>query len=234
MAGKRKKQKDSKRPFDHYEDSYVVELSSLYRKAKLQHRTLLDVVDVRFDSDGWECEDQELLNFFGYDNYKIHLWDTGDEDDGYSDETKRQREMETDTDKNLGGNFVAVTDDSDKFHSIVFMRIPKGDAEKIAAVNIALFNHELGHVDDFERSTTFRVGETLDLAAAEAYAHGFACRKLMKLGYRWPLAFYAQKLIADHLESPVESVKKAAKSIHATAEYREWCKYARAFLDEEF
>ena len=47
------------------------------------------------------------------------------------------------------------------------------------AFNVAVFLHEMGHVDDFERGRNLVVGQPVDARKAELYAHDYACRTMI-------------------------------------------------------
>jgi hypothetical protein len=74
-------------------------------------------------------------------------------------------------------------------------------------IQLLVLMHELGHAEDIARGVNYNhVDVTLDIVAAEFYAHRFVLLNARKLGYRFALKNYI-----DHLELGLNSANDAVR-----------------------
>ncbi len=84
---------------------------------------------------------------------------------------------------NDGGVTVAFRDTAGQLKTVIFLRsrreLPQDGRRLVDLLQIGVLLHEAGHVDDWETQANLREGGEIDLAAAELYAHNYACKRLI-------------------------------------------------------
>jgi hypothetical protein len=121
-----------------------------------------------------------------------------------------------------------LTDGQNRYTG-VFMRAATGmdgdDPEGSAIRKITALLHELGHITDIEQGINYH-GTSLELVKSEVFAHHFACREMVKGGYRRSLGFYLDGL-EIMARSPSEYVRLAARKVLRSPEYAGYTAKAR-------
>jgi hypothetical protein len=183
----------------------------LYEEAKRRFGSLLDVFEVSHDDTvGTEL----LLGRLGLADHTLHYFKTAE--DSFDLDAYKPNGGEGGT----GGGFSVVVTPGGTYRSILVMR-PLPNAQH---ANIALFLHELGHVDDFDRGINLVVGKPLDVLAVELHAHRFACNEMRERDMKAPLTFYLAEALRPHLHHSSEAYRGAAEAFVRSGEFASFCR----------
>ena len=115
-----------------------------------------------------------------------------------------------------------------EFKTVVLMVRDDLDDPTIDMGNIAVFLHEIGHVNDFERGKTLVVGKPPDVRKAELYAHDYACRRMMRENCRASMAAYINILTNQIAKSQNVFARDAAfpSSLWSECPSTSWLKFS--------
>lgn len=187
---------------------FIADFGRLCKQEVDRHASLLGIEELHENDEARKLEGADFLCHFGYGGYVLHEWDTNSAD-GYDSNMP-----------NRDGGFVqAVEDSAGGLHTVVFINTREGDKWALAAMNIAALYHEIGHVDDIEKGVNFRIGEPVDLARAESYAHRFACSRMLEQNLKGPLAYYLTRVVDQLKRSDAKLIRAAALAFEGSPEY---------------
>src|SRR5688500_14507938 len=125
-------------------DSYADFLKTAYHAEKEGRKSLIGVYELQPDHPANNLDGRPMYELLGVRGYEQVLWTT-DKDDGYAD-TGRFGSSRT------GGTTEWIVNAFGKVRTIVIMRpaqVEGCDKDRLRGIDIALFYHEIGHVDDF-------------------------------------------------------------------------------------
>jgi len=150
---------------------------------------------------------EERMRIAGYPQLMPYYWQQK-EDDGYDK-----------GDSSGGGNMIVARGATGAYRTLIFLKRPaEWDDEMFAGIGLCALFHELGHVDDFEKKLNLIPGTDVDLLEAEAYAHLYAIRRMLRGNYILSLQQYIHCL-RTHLTDPVDSIRRSAEKVIATTEF---------------
>ena len=179
-------------------DSYLCEYHELMKKSPIGHH--VPVCEV--GDDVWGQSEEEILRRTGYVGYEVV---------GY------EADFEPVSVESRVGTacMITVKVPSGPVRPLIFvnndLRTASGDPDIEAGIKILMLLHEYGHARDVLKAINFdHEKQTLDLVAAEVYAHTFVVRQCRKRGYRIALGYYL-----EYIESQARS---AEESLRLTAE----------------
>jgi hypothetical protein len=184
-------------------------LAELSEEAIKRSRSLLKIICVPHEQR--QLTDRELLNQYGLAGWSIctyeHLKGAEPEQPGF-----------------YGGSVTLVEDEPRQRRFILFLRqLPNTFSESMMeAGHVGALLHELGHIDDYEKGRNLVFdGRTVNLVAAELYAHDYACRRMIARRLRVPLVCYLSVFID-------QSFVKGETAAEAACRFRETATYKRA------
>lgn len=162
-------------PFYDYLDSYTTEFDRIQQDAIESLHSLVAVHEVpqkTLDTTDWK----EL----GYGKLEQVFFSIPDRCADY---------VQSDAQANLCGSATFFRNQSGEMRSVVLVqnrtRGSKDISEVQYAAKLAVLVHEIGHVIDAESSINFKLGdETMDVVAAEVFAHVYALNDLSTRGIR--------------------------------------------------
>jgi hypothetical protein len=134
------------------------------------------------------------------------------------------------------GHTCAVRSPAGKMRSIIFVRKdiavksevddPHLKREVEFGVRILLLLHEMGHADDIRKGVNYdHENLTLDVVAAEVYAHGFALAEAKRRDYRLALGQYVRELQTQR-ESEDEYTRRIMKRVFSTLDVDAYERFA--------
>jgi hypothetical protein len=195
-------------------DSYADILDAAIEVERVSRKSLLGIHDLAAGGTLGKFTDKQLFEHFGYSGEPVD-WPVGD-DEGYD-------KLGTFESRHSGGTTSWLRDPHGHIRTVVILRpvnSPGFDIERAKAADLAIFYHEVGHVDDFEKRLNFVDGRKVNLCAAEIYAHEFACRKMLQGDVKAAIGFYTGNAIPQLATMKVRPVADAAKSFLQSSMYR--------------
>ncbi|MBC7782298.1 MAG: hypothetical protein H7144_00545 [Burkholderiales bacterium] len=99
------------------------------------------------------------------------------------------------------------------------------DANICDAMSLPVLFHELGHVDDFERGVNIIFGQPIDEAAAELYAHHYACKAMKCDDLRFLLKLYIEVNLDQHVNHSRLAQRTAARNLVMSGRFKDYISY---------
>lgn len=185
-----------------------------YRDARREYPCLLNVVEIPADPLRSVSDEHLIRDHVGNGFQQIRFTMTNDA--GHAGGGQ-----------DLGGVTMFFHDRRHEKKACVFIRSSKTvTPDEMAVANLAIFFHELGHVDDFSKGLYLVPGRTLDVVKAELHAHLFACKRLRAGGFRTSLSLWLAALEMDLARCGVPNVEQAAQLTIDSQDYRAWRAWA--------
>ena len=191
-------------------DSYAEEYKKYTTHINREHPSLLKIIECD-DRVFYDLSSDEQLRYFHLDHFKRVIFDLVDDIDFSTDDRTSPSGTVNELNPRREGFSVTghttIVEYQGRKRSLVLMRRNtgrnagkmEGDAvdprDVVAGTKMAALIHEIGHVDDFEKSINYRESQ-LCLVDAEAYAHHFACKTMIERNYLLVLGFYLEGLQA--------------------------------------
>lgn len=176
-----------------------------------RHPTILEVIGVVDGDPVMNLPIKDKLLQFGYGDFEPYYWDIlADDSSDYSVSA-------------AVASMCVLKSPEAKNRTLVFVR-DFSDLSEVTreAAATALFLHEIGHVDDFERGINLRVDEPVDIPKAEEYAHRYACRIMVEEGLIVSLLAYIKALLPLYLSSEVEGIRLSAERFRDSDQFRSY------------
>jgi hypothetical protein len=226
-ASRRKKRKADKAKWDRgivlgaaktLKNCYMARqvLDRLIAEALIKYPSLLKVVEL--EGEFVSLQGSELLEHLHLGQYEERRT-VGSTDDGYAD-------LSGD-----GGEMLFLSGPDGRIRTLVVIRYRAGTAVSADGMsqgdqhNLAVFLHELGHVDDFTRGGLGPDRE-VDQGKAELHAHLYACRTMVRNRLPVTLGFYLDVMVEQQFALGVASCRWAAQELRSSPEYEGYRKFA--------
>lgn len=220
------------------------------RRAKVEYPSILGIHECM--PHVYRQPPDQLFRCFRYENYKQRFWDIDKED--YIEHAQSK------------GNFaghVSILSDGQQDQPVIFIMRPTElrNRDHAHGLMMAVLFHELGHVDDITRGLHIAVDVTVDITAAEEYAHRFACERIIRQTeyldtymtelapdlrpdqrgewrdcvtqfYRVIMGFYIFEVLPKYAELSHQSVRQAAQKVLDSEDMASYRSFASSAMND--
>lgn len=191
-------------------DSSTEALQYEIERAMREYPSLLRVVQFKYDPKQ-PPEDADLLHLYGFGDYQQLTFEIGEGGHRLAGGGG-----------NLGGFTYFLRNKRGVDRTAIFLRQSNHSPDHMAIINLGIFFHELGHVDDFEKQKFTFPGKSMDVVNAELHAHAFACKRLFEGNYLLSLSFWLASLEYCLARCGVPNVEQAAIAMMNAPEYKRY------------
>lgn len=192
-------------------DSYVEAFERLRRNEPRRHTSIVAIIRLDCESELLGLPNDEQARRCGYGRYRAYDW-ISDGDSGLPSIDN-------------SGSVIFLKDDVGRLQTLILLKdavIPENvlnPDEELAAINIAVLLHEVGHVDDAEKGINIKRGGRIAVKESEVYAHHYACNRMMKEHLLYPLARYLEGIVGFNATDRPPAACDAAVEFMRSAEY---------------